>query len=70
MEQRCILAEDVDNVIEASKKTGERFFNPEDGSYLANLRIGNITCWVRYAEREDGFEVLSTYSHRMKVDSD
>jgi len=70
MEERFILVEDVDKVIEASKKTGERFFNPEDGSYLANLRIGNITCWVHYAEREDSFEVLSTYSHRMKVDSD
>ena len=67
MEERYILFEDVEKVIRHSVASGERFFNPEDTSYLAHLRIKNVTYWVKFAEREDGIHVLSAYSHRMEV---
>jgi Fe-S oxidoreductase len=67
MEERFILAEDIEKVIEHSKISGERFYNPEDSSYLANLRFKNVTYWVRYAEKEDGIHIISVYSHRMEV---
>ncbi|QOX62686.1 FAD-dependent oxidoreductase [Anoxybacterium hadale] len=67
MEKRFILLEDIKKVIEHAKVTGERFFNPEDESYLASHRIKYVTYWVRFAEQEDGIHVLSVYSHRMEV---
>ena len=67
MDERYILVEDIDKVIKSSQETGERFYNSEDGSYLANHRIGNITYWVSYTEKEGAVLVLSAYSHRMEV---
>lgn len=67
MEKRYILLEDIERVIEHAMDTGERFFNPEDGSYLASYRIKYVTYWVRFAEKEDGIHILSVYSHRMEV---
>ena len=67
MEERLILVEDIEKVIAHSGISGERFFNPEDSSYLGNLRIENVTYWVRYAEKEDGIYIKSVYSHRMEI---
>ena len=67
MEERYILLEDIEKVIAHSRVSGKRFFNPEDSCYLADLRIKNITYWVRYAEKDDGIHVVSVYSHRMEV---
>jgi glutamate synthase (NADPH) small chain len=67
MEERLILFEDIEKVIAHSGISGERFFNPEDSSYLANLRIENVTYWVQYAEKEDGIHIKNVYSHRMEV---
>jgi glutamate synthase (NADPH) small chain len=67
MQQRSILAEDVKKVIDHSIASGERFFNPEDSSYLAALRINNMTCWVRYTEKENGIHITSVYSHRLEI---
>lgn len=67
MEKRYILLEDIERVIEHAMDTGERFFNPEDESYLAGHRIKYVTYWVRFAEKEDGIHILSVYSHRMEV---
>ncbi len=70
MEERYILLEDIDKVIKHSQETGERFLNPQDVSYLANARIGEVTYWVRYTEKEGAIQVLSVYSHRMEVKKD
>lgn len=70
MDDRYILVEDVERVIAHSQETGERFYNPEEGSFLTNLRIGDVTFWVRYIEKDGAVEVLSAYSHRMEVKKD
>ncbi len=67
MEERLILFEDIEEVIIHSRISRERFFNPDDSSYLSYLRIKNVTYWVRYAEQEDGIHITSVYSHRMDV---
>ncbi|MTI57771.1 pyridine nucleotide-disulfide oxidoreductase/dicluster-binding protein [Geosporobacter ferrireducens] len=67
MEERYILVEDIERVIDNAKKNKERFFNPEDSNYLARLRLDNVTYWVRYEEKEEGVVVSSVYSHRMEV---
>ena len=67
MDERYILLEDVEKVIQNAQKTGERFYNPENGSYLANQRIGDVTYWVCYCEQGEAIHVLHVYSHRMEV---
>ena len=67
MEERYILLEDVEMVIKHSQETGERFLNPEDKSFLANLRIKEVTYWVRYTEKDGKIQVITVYSHRMEV---
>ena len=67
MEERYILLEDIEKVVERARASGTRFRNPVDSSFLASMRIMNVTYWVRYAEKEDGIHVISVYSHRMEV---
>ncbi|MFZ5969229.1 MAG: pyridine nucleotide-disulfide oxidoreductase/dicluster-binding protein [Bacillota bacterium] len=67
MEERYILVEDIERVIDNAQKNKERFFNPENSNYLARLRLDNVTYWVRYEEKEEGVFINSVYSHRMEV---
>lgn len=67
MDERYILLEDIEKVIKHSLETGERFVNTEDGSYLSDQRIGNVTYWVRYIEKDGEIHVVSAYSHRMEI---
>lgn len=59
--------EDIGKAVVHSRTTGQRFLNSEDSSYMANLRLDNITYWVRYKEKEDGIHIITVYSHRMEV---
>lgn len=67
MEERYILLEDVEKVVSHAQESGERFYNPENSNYLASSRIGDVTYWVRYAEKDGAIQVVSVYSHRMEV---
>ena len=67
MEERLILLEDVEDVLEYAWQTGQRFFNTEDDSFLAGFRKKNVTYWARWAEKEDGVHIINVYSHRMAI---
>jgi hypothetical protein len=67
MEERLILLEDVEDVLENSRRSGQRFFNTEDSSFLAGFRKKNVTYWARWTEQEDTAHIVSVYSHRMVV---
>ena len=67
MEERYILVEDVETTIENAIEKEECLFNPENKEFLAKLRIGHITYWVRYEKVGKEIMVKSAYSHRMKV---
>lgn len=67
MEKRFILLEDIEEVVAHSRTTGKRFFNPEDSSFLADLRLDQVTYWVQYKEKEDGIQIITVYSHRMEI---
>jgi hypothetical protein len=72
MEEKYILREDVEDVLENSRRTGQRFFNTEDNSFLAGFRKNNSTYWVRWTEKEEDLpkmvaHIISVYSHRMTV---
>jgi len=67
MEDRLILREDIQQVIELAERTGIKFFNPDNGHSLAHFRPVKVTYWVEYNPQEQGIEVLNVYSHRMKI---
>jgi Fe-S oxidoreductase len=66
MEDRLILTEDV---MDALSSSNGRFYNQEDGSYLASVRKKNVTYWVRYQEKESGVIIQEVYSHRMDINT-
>jgi NADPH-dependent glutamate synthase beta subunit-like oxidoreductase len=67
MEQRMILAEDVQKVIAHAESTGEKIEDTVTGRYLASYRPVAVTYWVEYSAIDMGFEVHNVYSHRMEV---
>ena len=76
MEERLILVEDVQQVIEHAERSGARFQNRQSGHYLAGHKPAAVTYWVEYSPlpapgqgQEPQFVVHNAYSHRMTVES-
>jgi NADPH-dependent glutamate synthase beta subunit-like oxidoreductase len=67
MEERMILVEDIQQVIEYTERTGMRLFNKDTGHYLTHYTPSCVTYWVEFAPKGDSFEVFNTYSHRMVI---
>jgi len=67
MEDRRILIEDIQQVIELAERTGRKFINPNNGHSLAYFRPVKVTYWVEYQPQEQSFVVLNVYSHRMEI---
>ncbi len=67
MEERRILKGDVQKVLLQTQKTGKRFVHKETGHFLASHRPVIVTYWVEYEEKNGGFLVHNTWSHRMHV---
>ncbi|MDX9991824.1 MAG: FAD-dependent oxidoreductase [Anaerolineales bacterium] len=68
VEDRLILVEDIQKVLENAERTGKRMFNPQTGHYLAYLKPTSVTYWVEYTPQTDGaFLVHKAYSHRMEI---
>jgi hypothetical protein len=67
MQQRMILVEDVQEVIQWAESTGTKLVHKKTGHFLAHYRPGTVTYWVEYSADEDGFSIHNAYSHRMEV---
>ncbi|HWP80001.1 MAG TPA: 4Fe-4S dicluster domain-containing protein [Candidatus Acidoferrum sp.] len=67
MDDRMILDADVIRVIKDYRKTGEAVFDGETGLLTARSRVGNVTFWAVFEERDGGYLVHRAYSHRMTV---
>lgn len=68
LEERMILKSDVDAVLKAYETSKEAVFDEENGWYVASLRLGNVTFWVKFTKEETGYTVHGAYSHRMTVE--
>jgi glutamate synthase (NADPH/NADH) small chain len=70
VEDRLILVEDMQKVIEYAERTGKRMFNNSTNHYLAYFKPTSVTYWVEYTPQGDGsFLVHKAYSHRMEIGS-
>ena len=67
MDQRLILIEDVQRVLEYAQRTGRRLFNQQTQRYLAYYMPTAVTYWVEYMLQGEAFVIFNAYSHRMEV---
>ena len=67
LEQRLILTEDIQRVVEYAERTGRRLLNQGTGHTLAYFKPTSVTYWVEYLRQADGFAIYNAYSHRMEV---
>lgn len=67
MEERLILAEDVQKVIYHGENTGNRLYNRDTGRFFTYFRPVGVTYWVEYSPEGEGFKVHNAYSHRMQI---
>ncbi len=70
LEDRLILVEDIQRVIEYAERTGRKLRQPKTGRLLAHYRPTSVTYWVEYSPQGDAFEIHNAYSHRMEIDED
>lgn len=67
IEDRLILVEDIQKVIEYAERTGKRMYNASTGHYLAYYKPTSVTYWVEYTPQECAFLIHKAYSHRMEI---
>ncbi len=67
LDQRLILVEDVQRVLEYAQRTGRRLFNQQTQRYLAYYKPTAVTYWVEYVPQGEAFLIFNAYSHRMEV---
>jgi glutamate synthase (NADPH/NADH) small chain len=67
MEQRRILVEDLQRVVQHAEATGDRLFHPPSGHYKAAYAPFKVTFWVEYTPAEESFVVHNAYAHRMEI---
>ena len=67
LEERLILVEDVQRVIEAAERSGRKLRHRETGHWLAHAKPHAVTYWVEYSAQDDAFVVYNAYSHRMDL---
>ena len=67
MEERKILKEDVQRVIDYGEKSGQKLHNLSSGRWLASYRPVQVTYWVEYSHENEGFRVHNAYCHRMEI---
>lgn len=67
IEDRLILVEDIQKVIEYAERTGKRMYNASSGHYLAYYKPTSVTYWVEYTPQQGAFLIHKAYSHRMEI---
>lgn len=67
LEDRLILVEDIQQVIEYAEHSGKKLLNKKTGHFLAYYKPAAVTYWVEYLPKGEAFEVYTAYSHRMEI---
>ncbi|MGI5977614.1 MAG: pyridine nucleotide-disulfide oxidoreductase/dicluster-binding protein [Candidatus Limivicinus sp.] len=67
MDERMILKSDVISVINAMRESGDIIEDLDTGFLITRCRLGNVTFWVTFTEKEGGYVIRRAYSHRMTV---
>jgi hypothetical protein len=69
LDKKLISAADLKQVIWLAEESGDKLYDPADGSYVGNMVKPVITYWVRYRQiAPDTYEIVRAYYHRMRFD--
>ena len=69
MDRKLISAADVKEAIWQAEKSGNKFFDENDGMCLCSMVKSATTYWVQYKEiGPKAYELFSAYYHRMSFD--
>jgi Fe-S oxidoreductase len=70
LSDEMLLETDIEKVVEHCETSGRKVVDKGTNSYTGHLMIGNMTYWAEYRKKDDGFELLNAYGHRMKIEED
>ncbi len=70
LEQRQILDEDIQQVLDYADKTGRKLLNRQTGHFVAHHKPTRVTYWVEYTPSEGGYIIHNAYCHRMEIVED
>ncbi len=65
-----LLLDDVRAVIDAAESGGRKIRDPQRKSFMAHAMVGRLTVWVEYRVRDEGYELLNAYAHRMRIEEE
>ncbi len=65
--ERGLEISEVEDIVETAEETNEKLRNDE-GVCCAKEVGENLTCYAVYEESGDGYNLLSAYAHKMKVE--
>jgi Fe-S oxidoreductase len=69
LDKKLISAADLKEAIWLAEESGDKLYDPADGSYVGSMVRPVITYWVRYRETaSDTYEIVGAYYHRMHFD--
>lgn len=68
LEERRILAEDIQRVLFLAAKQGSSFAHQGDDRLIASARLGEVTFWVEYRQLGDAYHIDRCWSHRMIIE--
>jgi len=67
LDNRLILVEDIQQVIEFAEHSRKKLLNKKTGRFLAHYKPAAVTYWVEYTPQAEAFMVFRAYSHRMEI---
>jgi glutamate synthase (NADPH/NADH) small chain len=67
LEERHILEDEIKQVIDYAETESDKLYQPDGDVYLAKLRIGNATFYVKYSVEEESYLVQSAYAHKSEM---
>jgi Fe-S oxidoreductase len=70
LNDEMILKTDIEKVVGHCEASGRKIVDADSNSFAGHLMIGNMTYWVEYRNKDDGYELLNAYSHRMKIEEE
>lgn len=66
--ERGITEEDIKTVIINSEKEQTFLVDEDDNHILAKHRINNFCPYVIYEKMEDGYRIITAYSHKVNLE--
>lgn len=68
IKKMLLLREEVISVVKAAEQSGGKIYNKNRDLYISHLPADVLTVWVEYRKEQELTEIVSVYSHRMRIE--